>query len=347
MNKKLSNKLTTMNNKSNKHSASTDAFTSSNKFTALGSDNDSSDNSDIDDQFSDSQSSDDEVDVKPTKTNSLKDKNVKVPEKINKEANEEVNQESVKNIRLPVQEKEEQPFSGFKPKLLSNEKMQTKQEWKQPAISKKDKLLCDENTINSEEFGNNLYLSSNWTVWCHRADCDTWTKNSYINLYTIKNIGSFWRFFNNFHLIDKVSNQLFIMRDQIYPIWEDNNNRQGGICSLKIDCYNGRNKSDIGSEVMTCLSLLMMNETLVPQNNDINGISFTVKTKPGSPMYSVLIKIWCRDYKVNIKDKLPIAFIEKLNSVVRVANKGSYMRGPDSGISKIYKPIKPEYDMPE
>ena len=51
------------------------------------------------------------------------------------------------------------------------------------------------------------------------------------------------------------------MRNKIKPIWEDNNNRNGGICSLKIDCYDRNAKKDIGCEILTCLCILMMNES--------------------------------------------------------------------------------------
>lgn len=213
-------------------------------------------------------------------------------------------------------------------------------DWKTNKDKFINKQLYLENNLNiNNDIGNNLFLSSNWTVWCHRSDCPSWTKESYINIYTINSIGSFWRFFNNFHLFDKLNNQFFIMRDQIYPIWEDNNNRLGGIYSIKIDCYS-RTKSDIGSEVMTSLCLLMMNETLVPDGGEINGISYSNKTRN-----STLIKIWYKDCKYNINNSLPVSFFEKLNSIVRSNNKLNYNKKMENRVTTQIKAIKPEYEI--
>ncbi|NBX75046.1 MAG: hypothetical protein EBQ92_00630, partial [Proteobacteria bacterium] len=84
-----------------------------------------------------------------------------------------------------------------------------------------NKPIYVENLENANELGNNKYFNSPWTVWIHKSDCDTWTEDSYTNAYLINNIGSFWRFFNNFQLIDKLKNQIFIFKNKIKPIWED------------------------------------------------------------------------------------------------------------------------------
>jgi len=188
-------------------------------------------------------------------------------------------------------------------------------------------------------FGNKLYLNSSWTVWRHASDCDIWTEDSYTNIYVINSIGSFWRFFNNFHLLDKVKNQLFIMRGKIKPIWEDNDNRKGGICSIKLDCFNRQGKIDMGTDVMICICLLIMNETFLTNNSEINGISYSIKNK------SVLIKIWCKNYNINVTEKLPISFFNKLDTILRGMDKHSFGKRPENKISIRYTQIQPEYDI--
>jgi len=193
-----------------------------------------------------------------------------------------------------------------------------------------------ENNVDSV-VGNDKFLSSTWSIWVHRTDCTGWTEDTYKHVYTIKSIGTFWRFFNNFHLFDKYANQFFVMRGLIKPVWEDNGNRTGGICSIKLDCYSRSGKIDIGSEVMICLCLLMMNETLIQNNEEINGISYSIKNK------CVLIKIWYRDYHSNITDKLPISFFNKLDVIMKNANKNNYGdKKNENYISIQCKPIKPE-----
>jgi hypothetical protein len=201
-------------------------------------------------------------------------------------------------------------------------------------IDDTENLDSEQNENTNDVCGKNSYLNSQWTIWVHRNDCDDWTVDSYKNIHLIDSIGTFWEFFNNFHKINKEENQYFIMRNKIKPIWEDNNNRSGGICSLKMDCYDRNNKKDIGSEFLLCLCLLMMNESFMQDNYEINGISYAVKNR------SIYIKIWTKDYSNNIVDKLPKNLINKFNSVIR----SIMFKKFENYISIRYKPIKPEYE---
>lgn len=200
-----------------------------------------------------------------------------------------------------------------------------------------------DNVDNMVDMGNDIFLNSMWTVWTHKYDCDVWTEDSYNNIYVINSIGTFWRFFNNFKLFDKTRNQLFIMRNKIKPIWEDNENRKGGICSIKMD-YKGH--GDLGSDVMTCISLLIMNETFIQENDEINGIAYSIKNG------SVFIKIWCKNYSFDILKKLPFPLFNKLRSMITVtdnSNKYKYSKHNnkrnDYGLSIYYFEIQPEYDV--
>jgi len=173
----------------------------------------------------------------------------------------------------------------------------------------------EENTKNDDMvYGNNLYLNSSWTVWKHDVECTTWTEESYDYIYTIDSIGKFWRFFTYFRECDKFKYQYFVMRNKIKPIWEDNENRYGGICSIKIDLYNKYSKLNNGYEMMVILCLLMMNETLIKDSKQINGISYAIKKQ------SLYIKIWCRNYDVNISNMLPLSLINKLDELLKTDN---------------------------
>ena len=212
-----------------------------------------------------------------------------------------------------------------------------------PMIREEKPLYLDLETgsESNEEFGNNEYLNSSWTVWIHKVDCKVWTEQDFKDIYVINSIGSFWRFFNNFHLLDKTTNQFFIMRNQIKPIWEDNDNRRGGTCSIKLDCYSKYGKMDVGSEVMTCICLLMMNETLIPSTNEINGISYAIKNR------SVYIKIWCKNGKNDITESLPVVFFSKLNMLFKASDRGNNFgkHKCESKISLLWSLIKPEDEL--
>jgi hypothetical protein len=217
-----------------------------------------------------------------------------------------------------------------------------------------DNIQCEgdeEKIIKDEEdiYGKNKFLNSRWTIWVHRNDCADWTVNGYQYLWTIDSLSSFWRFFNNFQKMNKEDNQYFIMRDKIKPIYEDNHNRKGGRCSLKLDCYDKHNDTDYGCEVMEVLCMLIMNETLIPENSEINGISYSIKNK------SILIKLWTKDFNNDIKEKIPKNLINKISATIKNNTLKKYdntfkkydnnFKKYDNNLSIRYQKIEPEYEV--
>ena len=99
----------------------------------------------------------------------------------------------------------------------------------------------------------------------------------------------------------------FIMRDGINPIWEDENNLNGGIFSFKVP------KSNI-SEIWEKVIILLIGEVLIEKNNIINGVSL-------HPKYNCFIlKVWSKinynklEFTTNI-DKLDMnGYIYKKNN---------------------------------
>jgi hypothetical protein len=201
-----------------------------------------------------------------------------------------------------------------------------------------NKTLYDDSAENAE-MGNELKLNSHWTVWVHKSDNPDWTLHGYQKRYIINSIGSFWRFFNNFQFYDCYKNQLFIMRGEIAPIWEDINNKFGGICSIKVDSTQRGFKTDISTEIFISICMLIMNETFIVNNEEINGISYAVKKK------NILIKIWTKKFYENdkFKDELPKQLINKFN--LELQKQLMNILGPDYKMSIQYKQIKPEYDI--
>ena len=201
-----------------------------------------------------------------------------------------------------------------------------------------NKILYDDNK-NYGEIGNDKKLNSYWTVWVHKINCADWTLSGYQKIYVINSIGSFWRFFNNFQLINTYQNQIFIMREEIAPIWEDVNNKFGGICSVKIDSIQKGMKTDLSTEVFALISLLIMNETFVGQNKNLNGISYSVKKR------SSLIKVWTKTFseQQDFTKDLPVPLMNKLN--VEMQKQSKNVLNNDGKISIQYKQIKPEFEI--
>ena len=200
-----------------------------------------------------------------------------------------------------------------------------------------NKQIYDENKTYGE-IGNDKKLNSYWTVWVHKINCPDWTLSGYQKIYVINSIGSFWRFFNNFQLLNTYQNQIFIMREEVAPIWEDVNNKFGGICSLKIDSIQRGMKTDLSTEVFNLISLLIMNETFIGQNKNINGISYSVKKR------SSLIKIWTKTYSPehDFSKDLPVPLMNKFN--VEMQKQSKSLLTNDGKISIQYKQIKPEFE---
>ena len=118
------------------------------------------------------------------------------------------------------------------------------------------------------------------------------------------------------------------MKNEISPMWEDKENRNGSICSIKIDSLTEGNK------IFKNLVIHMANNTLLKFNpstwNTVNGISFSSKKLDNTAQtYCIYIKIW---FKINI---LNYPSIDKLlnDDINQLIDKYSIKN----------KPIKPEY----
>ena len=200
----------------------------------------------------------------------------------------------------------------------------------------KEKEIFDQTKYDGIDCGENLYLTNYWDIYCHKKSSNDWKKDSYDHIYEIKNICDFCRFFNTFNNLDKNNYEFFVMKNKILPMWEDNSNRNGGICSILFNSsFDKRTKKDIGSEIMISICILIMNNTLLKDNNKINGISYSVK-----PRNTVIIKIWYDDWKFNMKEQFPFSLLEYFENKI---NGGVKNESVSKNISVRFGEIKPIY----
>lgn len=192
--------------------------------------------------------------------------------------------------------------------------------------------------------GDGMKLNTSWTVWIHENDNQDWSLGSYKSIYEINSIGSMWRFLWVLDNLNKNVRQYYIMRNGITPIWEDNNNKQGAICSIMIDNMNRNSRhsrGDLGVDAFSAICVLVMNESFVKNNHDINGLCYSIKSR------SVLIKLWVKDFDSNSNfiDKLPITILKSLDTIIsNMENRGHLMKS--NGKSKVsvqIKQIKPDH----
>lgn len=123
-----------------------------------------------------------------------------------------------------------------------------------------------------------MKLNSVWNVWTHDIFNKDWSLQSYGHVFKIDNIADMWRFLNNMKEFNYTKTHFFIMRDGIKPIWEDEPNRGGGICKIKIE----ENALDAWEDLV----IYTLNEDIVANFSTINGVSFNPKNN------HTIIKIW-------------------------------------------------------
>ena len=134
-------------------------------------------------------------------------------------------------------------------------------------------------------------LYNNWTMWAHLPHDTDWSLSSYKNIITLETIEEALAFFEGFPEVMTKNCMLFLMRNGIQPIWEDEKNKKGGCFSYKINnrsvAYSWKN-----------LSYVLLGETLTtPElSKHINGITISPKKN------FCIIKIWFDNCNYNNPD---------------------------------------------
>jgi len=127
------------------------------------------------------------------------------------------------------------------------------------------------------------YFNDVWSLYFHDPYDMNWEPNSYKFITIISIIEDFIEIYNNFHnLLSK--GMFFIMRENIMPRWEDENNKNGGCFLIKI------NKTEVLEKLFEITSLIL-GEKLGKNDlisNNINGISISPKKN-----YHIL-RIWIK-----------------------------------------------------
>ena len=125
-------------------------------------------------------------------------------------------------------------------------------------------------------------FNDNWKVWYHSINDNSWDNSSYQNIIDIQNIYDYCIFKENISKNALQKCMFFIMRNNIFPTWEDINNKDGYCISYKI--YNKTLIRDFYS-----ILLELLNERITTKYTIVNGISISPKKEFN------IIKIWLRE----------------------------------------------------
>lgn len=135
-------------------------------------------------------------------------------------------------------------------------------------------------------------LNTPWVLWFHSLDENEWTKDTYTKIAEINTLEDFINTYNRFDTF--MRGMFFLMRKNIFPQWEDEQNINGGYWSYKIP-------KQVSDTAWRELSAACVGEYLTKKITDvynINGISFSPKIN------NCIIKILNKDAKHNSHEQL-------------------------------------------
>ena len=148
-------------------------------------------------------------------------------------------------------------------------------------------------------------LNTNWVLWYHSINDKSWTKSSYKRVYTINNLYELYGLHDvvkKFHL---QNGMFFLMREDVFPTWEDPDNREGCCVSYKVP---GR---VLQEEWTNIVNRVVSEDILVSKEswNLVNGLSIAPKKEFN------IVKVWLRnqpsDYTELLKEYEPFYIKDK------------------------------------
>jgi len=148
-------------------------------------------------------------------------------------------------------------------------------------------LLCILTYIKNILFIHNIFmnkLNNDWTCWIHYQNDNDWTLESYKLISKFSYLQEIVIFIENLHETIIKKTMVFFMKDAILPLWETEDNINGGCFSYKISNIN------IVNIFKTLLYKIIGNTLTIDETimTNINGVSISPKKN------FCIIKIWMK-----------------------------------------------------
>lgn len=127
------------------------------------------------------------------------------------------------------------------------------------------------------------YLHDIWTAYFHDPSLPDWTTRSYVRLCDVSSVEDFASLRQA--LLDKVPNGMFfLMREHVFPCWDDKHNIDGGCLSVKLPKAMAEGFwNDLCARV---LGEVLWIQQSAGGDSPVNGVSISPKT------YYSIIKVW-------------------------------------------------------
>jgi hypothetical protein len=143
-------------------------------------------------------------------------------------------------------------------------------------------------------------LHTAWTLWYHSITDSSWTKSSYKELYRVDTLYSLCLMQETLRKHHLQNGMFFLMREDIFPTWEDPDNREGCCVSYKVS-------GDVLQEQWDFIVRQVVGEDIPHDESlveQVTGISIAPKKE-----FNV-VKIWLRsqppDYTTILKEYSPL-----------------------------------------
>lgn len=127
-------------------------------------------------------------------------------------------------------------------------------------------------------------LSCNWTLWAHLPQDPNWSIDSYKLLWEFKTMQDTIAITETLPPGLILNGMLFIMRSETLPMWEHENNRNGG-------CFSYRVSHKYAYDVWKKMTYMLVGGTISTNKkmvDNINGITISLKKN------FCVIKIWMK-----------------------------------------------------
>ena len=132
-------------------------------------------------------------------------------------------------------------------------------------------------------------IPETWILWYHSIKDNQWGKETYKKIHTISSLYDYQYVYDTCKQDHYQNGMFFCMKENIFPNWEDPDNREGGCLSFKVT------SSNVLSEWNELLLKCITNNLFTENNQEINGISISPKKEFN------IIKLWLKndsfDYK--------------------------------------------------
>ncbi len=133
-------------------------------------------------------------------------------------------------------------------------------------------------------------LENKWTLYCHYSNDTKWDEDSYKKICVVTSLEE------AFVLFDLLTSDLFnsvmffLMRGDIKPMWEVDENMNGGAFSFKVNMENIQNTWSL--MCFQCIGESILNMDSSHADKYVNGISFSPKKCFG------ILKIWTKSCEI-------------------------------------------------